>query len=405
MDLALTTSGEGPQSTSRTFSIKPGTKNVTVRYRFITSEVPGGYFGTEFNDYFNVSIRSQKGGGAISEGNSMNALGLSAFDANGATAWRETSLAVDQESDTVQVDLTVANVADGLLDSEVVVDLVQEKKLEITQLQLNDIDNTPLEYLSTSAHSYFGGNTRVHGTISVKGAKDDELSSLILEVIEGGSVAAKADLADGIKGALLKSFGNGEKVEVTASQLLFNLPSAQAALINQTNNGTLTLQVKATSKNGETATKVFKAVKKLVRYTLNNRYTQRDEIEGGDDWVKPSVKTVAEHFTDINWGDFSNMNGGKFIQHSLHRTGNSIDGKFTGYEEINADTAKTIIGHLNDPTFGSRIQKVFVAYKKTTTNTFWNAIKDVTLNDNRKAQDVIRPDPDHDTHFHWEVAE
>jgi hypothetical protein len=41
-DLQLFTAGEGPQTISRTFDTKAGTKNVNVRYRFITSEVPGG---------------------------------------------------------------------------------------------------------------------------------------------------------------------------------------------------------------------------------------------------------------------------------------------------------------------------------------------------------------------------
>ncbi|HEX7047153.1 MAG TPA: carboxypeptidase-like regulatory domain-containing protein, partial [Gammaproteobacteria bacterium] len=66
IDLVLATAGEGAQHISRTFTVKPGTSNVTVRYRFITTEVLGGYFGTRFNDYFNVSIRSQQGGGIVS---------------------------------------------------------------------------------------------------------------------------------------------------------------------------------------------------------------------------------------------------------------------------------------------------------------------------------------------------
>lgn len=84
-DLRLTTSGEGQQSVSRTFPVEAGTKSVVVRFRFITTEVPGGYFGSEFNDFFNVSIRTLNGGGAVIEGNSMNGLGLAAFDASGAT--------------------------------------------------------------------------------------------------------------------------------------------------------------------------------------------------------------------------------------------------------------------------------------------------------------------------------
>lgn len=132
MDLSLSTSGEGPQSVSRTFQVEPGTQAVTVRYRFITSEVPGGYFGTKYNDFYNVNVRSQKGAGTVTDGNSMNALGLAAFDAAGATAWREVTLPVNTAGDIVQVDAQVANVADGQLDSSVVIDLVKQSKLSVT---------------------------------------------------------------------------------------------------------------------------------------------------------------------------------------------------------------------------------------------------------------------------------
>lgn len=403
MDLMLNTSGEGQQSISRTFKPKSNVKNVTVRYRFITSEVPGGYFGTEFNDYFNISIRSQLAGTSILESNSMNGLGLGAFDSSGATEWRETPLSVDKD-DTIQVDIAVANVADGLYDSQVVVDLVQEKKLSITSLALNDIDNRKLKYLSTAPHSYFGGNTRVHGTITVEGDKDDELQSLVLEIIQGGNVVATANLATDAKTQLLEPFGEDEKVEITTSQLLFELPSAQAANINGATNGTLSLRVKAKSSSGEEATKDFGAVEILVRYTNSNRYGLRDGNQGGDDWIKPSVKTIIEHFSNITVGDMSNMNGGKFSPHSTHQDGRHVDGWFNGYNARDAATAATIISHLNDATYGSKILTVYVTYQQTNTNAFWNAIKNVTLNDGRMAKDVIKPINGHTTHFHWIIA-
>jgi hypothetical protein len=418
-DLQLNTSGEGPETMSRTFQTQPGTKNVKVRYRFITSEIPGGYFNTQYNDYFAVTIRSKNGGGSISDGNSMNQLGLAAFDAQGATAWRETSLPVAKEGDTVQVDITVANVADGAFDSQVVVDFVSEKKLAITKLSLNDIDNKGLNYLSTAAHTYFDGNTRIHGTVTVEGAKDDELNSLVLEVLEGGAVVATAKLADSAKQSLLQAFGDDEKVEITTSQLLFELPSGQAANVDGSSNGTVTLRAKATSKNeGEPATKDSGAVQKLVRYTGGNRYLPDDAGNcsdepsypcGGDAWVKPSVKTVAAHFSGISWGDFSNMNGGRFPKHGSHQTGNDIDGDFAAYDALNAATAAIIIGHLNDPTYGSRIKLVFVTFKDAkgsiTQLEFWNAIKDVTLKDGRAASAVIRHAKGHGGHFHWRVSD
>ena len=131
-DLVVNTSGEGVQSISRTFATKPGTTSVKVRYRFITSEVPGGYFGSKYNDYFHVLIRSQQGGGSVEESNNMNGLGLAAFDsASGATAWRDRTLLVNKPGDTIQVDVSVRNVGDGAYDSQVVVDFVEEKACNV----------------------------------------------------------------------------------------------------------------------------------------------------------------------------------------------------------------------------------------------------------------------------------
>ncbi|HET7301875.1 MAG TPA: dockerin type I domain-containing protein [Candidatus Saccharimonadales bacterium] len=130
-DLQLGTAGEGPQSISRTFKTDVGTNAVKLRYRFVTSEVPGGYFGTKYNDYFKVLLRSQKKGQQKLEANSMNGLGLASFDTGGATAWRNVIIPTDPKGDVFQADLTVANVADGLYDSQVIVDDIQQIKVQV----------------------------------------------------------------------------------------------------------------------------------------------------------------------------------------------------------------------------------------------------------------------------------
>ncbi|OWY67428.1 hypothetical protein B7486_31830 [cyanobacterium TDX16] len=404
-DLVLTTSGEGPQKISRTFDVQPGTKNVTVRYRFITSEFPAGYFGSKFNDSYSVTLRSLNGGNLTSDSQSMNGLGSATFDASGATTFREVSIPVNSQGDTVQVDVSVSNVGDGAYDSQIVLDSVNEKKLAITKLELRDIDNKGLDFLSTAAHTYFSSNTRVNGIITVQGVNNDQLNLLVLEVIEGGKVVATANLAQKAQQTLFPPFGSDEQVEIATSQLLFELPSAQAANIDGTTNGTVSLRVRAKANSGEEVTKGVAPRQKLIRFTETQRYGQRDESEGGDDWVKPSVKTVMEYFSSLTWGDISNMNGGSFPPHSSHRTGNDIDGWFSGYNEINAATAATIISHLNDSTYGSRISVVYVTYSRSTGNPFWEAIKNVTLNDGRKAADIIRPANGHATHFHWRVSQ
>lgn len=131
-DMTVWTSGEGEQSVSRTFTTDPDVTSIRLRYRFITAEVPGGYYGSRWNDYFRVSLRSESGGGSAGEANSMNGLGLGAFDyGSGATAWRDVTLPVDKAGDTIQVDLGIANVGDGLYDSRVVVDFVGEDRDQV----------------------------------------------------------------------------------------------------------------------------------------------------------------------------------------------------------------------------------------------------------------------------------
>lgn len=399
-DLRLTTSGEGQQKISRTFEVEDGVKSITVRYRFITSEVPGGWFGSEFNDFYNVSIRTVKAGGSVKAGNSMNGLGLAAFDANGATGWVETELAVAEGGDTVQVDIAVANVADQYFNSQVIVDGIKKKKLTISSLQLNDIDNSGLQYLSASNHNYFNSQTRVHGTITIKGPKDDTLEELKVEVIEGGTIAT-GTLNPALTGTLYRTFGDTEEIRIDASQLLFEIPASQLATANQGTNGALTLRVKARSSSDETAEKDFGPVTKLTRFTGGNRYGGRDGAVGGDDWAKPGVRAFIDT-AGLIWGDFSNMNGGSFApDHQTHQTGNSADGWFAGYNARNAATAATIIGQLN--THGTRISTVYVTFGAQ--SEFANAINGVTLNDGRAATDIIRNIGGHTTHFHWEVTE
>jgi hypothetical protein len=297
------------------------------------------------------------------------------------------------------------------------------RPVKITKLKLNDIDDSKLRYLSAAAHTYLDGNTRVHGTITVKGDPDDELESLVLEVVQGGQTVATARLAPDASGPLLHTpFGADKKVEIKKSQRLFDLPSAEAAKVNGSADGILTLRAKAVSKQGSTATEDFGSVKILVRYEGSNRYGERDDPKciskkgrpleklcGGDDWVLPSIKKILDHYAGVTVdskglviGDISNMNGGPFPEHRAHKEGLEIDGKFTPNEfSPTAAHAKRLIGFLNDATYGKNITTVWVTYEREDGDPVWDEIKDVTLNDRRAARDVIRVAKGHDTHFHW----
>lgn len=212
-DLVLATSGEGPQTISRTVAVEPGTQEVKVRYKFVTTEVPGGYFGTQYNDYFNLSIRTQAEGGAGTESQTMNGLGLSSFDAGGSTDWREFDLPVNVDGDTVQVDMTVANVADGFLDSYLVVDVVAKPKIKIAPLtaviksdtatvNVKMSTNAPTDVTLTlltktgTGEAHFDSNNTTTMTIN---ATTDVVIRGITESSKRDNIRLQANRADGKK--------------------------------------------------------------------------------------------------------------------------------------------------------------------------------------------------------------
>ncbi|KAI2494820.1 Peptidoglycan-binding domain 1 protein [Fragilaria crotonensis] len=126
-DLVLSTSDVGPVFARREFTTKPGVTEVRLRYRFVTLEIPGGYFGSTYNDYFSASVTSKKARKSLGEINSMNSLGLNAFDLNsGSTNWREVLAPVSSTGDVISVVVSVANVRDSAYDSAVFVDFVEE---------------------------------------------------------------------------------------------------------------------------------------------------------------------------------------------------------------------------------------------------------------------------------------
>jgi len=166
-DLVITTVGEGPRSVSRTFTVKPGTSKVTVRYRFITSEIPGGFYGSKFNDSYSISIRSAAGGTAF-DANSMNPLGLTAFDSGGSTGWRTISLPVSTTGDKIQLDAAVTNVGDGAYDSQLVVDYIAEENLSVTVSSESACVNETVTFVASgslaSQAAWSGGGAPASGS-------------------------------------------------------------------------------------------------------------------------------------------------------------------------------------------------------------------------------------------------
>lgn len=140
MDMVLATNDAGSQSVSRTFDVAAGTSRIKVRYRFVTTEAPAGYFGSQYNDNFGITVRSKNGGDSRIVSNSMNRLGIEAFDSNGATRWYSLTLPTHGDGEgkskaggeTVQIDVVVTNIGDGEYDSAVVIDYVEQEPLSVS---------------------------------------------------------------------------------------------------------------------------------------------------------------------------------------------------------------------------------------------------------------------------------
>ncbi|CAF1498145.1 unnamed protein product [Rotaria sordida] len=117
--LSVTTVGQSLQTISRSFITQANANEAYIEYQFVTSEVPGGYFGSQFNDYFSVTLRSEKGN-FITKTDSMNGLGLGAFEfATGATGWSNLTVKVGSTPEKIRFDVGVSNVGDGAFQSTV----------------------------------------------------------------------------------------------------------------------------------------------------------------------------------------------------------------------------------------------------------------------------------------------
>jgi hypothetical protein len=289
-------------------------------------------------------------------------------------------------------------------------------KVTITSFELRDIDNQYLSFLSASgSNPYYGGNTRIRGSIVIRCPAGDALTSVKLQVRQNHRAVASASLDRAAARLLLVPCGSRGRIAIAKSRLLFLLPKAEAARVHASKDMTVGLRVVVKTRRGRSAYRDWNPVILLTRYTGTNRYGQRDgtvclDLDGkpttyqcgGDDWVLPSVRPVLAHYTGISWNDISNMNGGVFPYHMNHAAGFDADGWFPGYNARDAATARTIIGQLNDAAYGSRIEHVYATFSYF--GAFWDVIKDVTLDDGRRASDVIASVPGHETHFHWVVT-
>ncbi|MBN8439818.1 MAG: penicillin-insensitive murein endopeptidase [Candidatus Accumulibacter sp.] len=399
-DLRVGTSGKGPRTVTYTFRPPADTKTARIRYRFQTQEYPT-YFGTKYNDSFNVALRTNSGKSAVVAG-AMNELGSAAFASGGSTAWKELTVELATAGEPVQVDLTVANVGDGVVDSAVIVNFVSTSPLSIPQASLFDIDNSSLKYLSAASHTYFNSTTRVHATFKVTGPDSAKLSSLELQVLQAGAVKARGTLTTSLSSSVYTAFGTSG-IKLTGAQLAFEIPASELASVSTATDGPLTLKLVAKADDGRSVEKDMGSVQLLDHWTGTDRYGGRDDNRGGDDWLTAVTREVCKAVT-VKWGDFSNMNAGSFAtDHSSHTKGIDVDGWYAGYNARDAAAATKMIALLNTAGVGNKVKIVYVTHTAIAGNAFYDAYKDVTLADGRKAKKVIQNWGGHESHFHWNV--
>jgi len=236
-DLALTTSGEGPQSVSYTFNVDPGMSSVTVRYRFVTAEVPGGYFGSQFDDGYSVSLRNSSGSGNTSDINSMNALGLGAFDAGGSTGWKELTLPVNAAGDSVEVDASVSNVGDDLYDSQIIVDYVAELPLAVSADLTTACPNQTVTFTaqggSAASATWTNGGTPATGSGSSFPTRFTSKGDYTVQASAGGqSAAASVHVSDTSGPAWTSLYPTSTSVDDLVEPFRTNVTNFAGALVD-----------------------------------------------------------------------------------------------------------------------------------------------------------------------------
>ena len=471
-----------PQSVTRRFYAGPGTTGIGVRYRFQSDEIWTAYrqTGVFQNDWFRIQIRNLTTGQQIAQQQTIGNL-LSQFDANAATPWYTLTLPASFTWDDIEVTATVANSGDNAHMSILYVDAVTQTERAVSNVSLRDLIHNPDQYaaardfkvitmlsasgMTTPEVTSYEGYVRIHGTITVSGPPTDSLTDIFIDVLENNVVRATGTLAratvSNVRATLLNQpFGDDGVVRITATTtgitpLLFEIPASQLANINQTTEDQqLQIRIRPVYASGVAIPPFDPRVRltKLVAYTKTNRDgVARDladceglsptaELErnrpdfpcGGDSWVRPKPKKWAEAATtlavggvtyNVNWNDFSNMNGGRFPVHAQHRVGTEIDGDFDGYIRMNEAAADKMLDFLRR--YYTGIVRVRVGYSTASkkknaagqnlpgcsitvpvsdTNPYWNKIKAAAaLPDGRLPQNVIVNTAGHCDHFHVEL--
>lgn len=397
--IAYTNNSEQKATVVRSIEVpagQSGNVSYNFRHRFITTEVPGGYCGTQFNDAFGVEVRVVLPGGQPLEPQrvvqSMNGLGCSAFDANGSTGWMDFQLSAAPGA-TLEVTGFVQNVGDAAFQSWLVVDGLGKPPLKVSALTLKEFLNNKLEHFSVATTLTPGvPNLGVKGLLRIERVdpKTTATASKIVLKIKQGDNEAEGQLTAAAVAALIgKPIPAGGVLEWNSSKdLLFTIPHAQFAGWDTSLTATVSLNVELTPSEGKKSDRDNspKSVKVVTR-TDNlkiGRYGTRDVTDipatkeknvGGDDWMKQKtvdfIESLDGEFADMTFNDSAKMHAGIFPPHTGqgHTHGTAVDMKFPDFpvqkyaREKNAGHAARIIALVS--AHGSKLGTILTSFPTT----------------------------------------
>ena len=423
-----TTATVAPQTITRVFNASEGATEVSVRYRFISTE----FFepAVRANDSYNVTIRNMRTQQVANDTRGVLAL-LGVATVNGQTPWRTLSVAA-LPGDPITVTATVANAVDNAHVSVLQVDRIVQQRVFVSSVTLNDMHYRPnqietLRYLSATPHPAYQGYTRIHGTMTIQGPVGDTLTELRLEFRppnNPNSVIATAEVAPEATALLLRAFDANGRIAVTASQLLFRVSPAQLSLLGASTERRFAVWVTGRTQ----ANRVVEAKQTAVnlrplsyyqganvgpdndladcvyppgwRNTLGPAYAP-DYPCGGGAWARRHVPDWAA-FINATLGDFSNMNGLRFPIHGGHQHGLNTDGTVPGIaNRTGAATAQRLIEILRLNYVG--INRILITHDRNIQNPnnfFRTLLLAPALPDGRRVHEVIINYPSHADHFH-----
>ncbi len=356
--------------------------------------------------------------------------------------WRELVLPVDANDTQVTATVAVANAVDPAIVSLIQADFEAEVQYSAA-MKLVEYWDTPertryedLKYLSIGAHTdVWNDITPIHGTLDIQGPPGATLTSLVLDVVEGSTLKATAQLSAAARAQLIGvPFGRSGWIHVSdPNTTLYELLGSNTHAISLA-DGTVTLRLRGTYSTGVPVRNaqgqdVTLSVQKLVRYAGTNRFgnvrpNQPDPRDkdtcgvgsldsypnypcGGDDWYRPYFTGVLSQLNAnanaLAYNDFSNLNGGRFPPHKGHRRGDGVDVRF-----VNAALQRRDAAHLDAlvallrTDAGRHVIQVGTAFGPDFAEALQRADQLVLANGKHPSQVIKRWDS-HTDHMHFDL--